>query len=134
MSKDLEVPIVRRRGSRFLNMPWCLLIIAYMVTVHLLGATLAGATAYAFLGLCLFVLFVKFFKSGDIGARGFLIELAASVASLVLATVLLSYMRFGLGQRLSFFDWFGYAVLLGNAVLSPFNAFRTALRNIGLSG
>jgi hypothetical protein len=30
------------------------------------------------------------------------------------------------------FHWFGCAIILGDAILSPFNAFRTALRNLGL--
>jgi hypothetical protein len=60
------------------------------------------------------------------------VDLLGAVFSLVLATVLMSYLTFKLGQQPTFFQWFGCAVILGDVVLGPFNAFRTALRNLGL--
>jgi hypothetical protein len=39
---------------------------------------------------------------------------------------------FQLDQSPTFFYWFGYAIVIGDAILGPFNAFRTALRNFGV--
>jgi hypothetical protein len=75
---------------------------------------------------------VEFFKSGDINAAAFLLDLGSAILSLIVATVLLSYLYFRLGQVPNFYHWFGFAIILGDAILSPFNAFRTALRNLGL--
>jgi hypothetical protein len=124
--------LVARRSSIFGKIPWCVLLIAYMAVVHLLSASMAGATGYVFIGLCLFVLFAEFFKSGDISAGFFLVDMVSAVAVLILATVLMCYLFFSLKHAPTFFHWIGCAVILGDAVLSPFNAFRTALRNVGL--
>jgi hypothetical protein len=39
---------------------------------------------------------------------------------------------FKLGETPTFYHWLGYAVIIGDAVFSPFNSFRTALRNFGV--
>ena len=132
MSEQIKIQSEQRRLSVFTKIPWSMLLIAYMVAVHLLGAGMAGATGYVFIGLCVLVMFVEFFKSGDIGAWAFLVDLIGAVGALILATVLMCYLFFKLGQSPTFFHWLGFAVILGDAVMSPFNAFRTALRNIGL--
>lgn len=129
---DLKLPGGRARSTLFTRIPWTLAIILYMVVVHFMGLDMSGVVGYGFIGLGVFVLFVEFFKSGDINAAAFFIDLFSAVLALIVATVLLSYLYFELGQVPSFFHWFGYAVILGDALLSPFNAFRTALRNLGL--
>ena len=62
----------------------------------------------------------------------FLLDVIASVGGLVIATILLCYLAWETNQPLTFYHWFGYVILLGDTILSPFNAFRTALRNIGV--
>jgi hypothetical protein len=37
-------------------------------------------------------------------------------------------------EGITFFHWFGCAVVYGDALLSPFNSFRTGLRNIDVHG
>ena len=51
-----------------------------------------------------------------------------------LSTVLMAFLYFVLGEVPNFFYWFGYAVILGDAIFSPFNAYRMALRNFGVGG
>lgn len=114
--------------------PWTLFIILYMVIVHALGLDMSGVLGYIFLGLCMVILFMEFFKSGDIHVTTFLIDLITSVVALVVATALISYLVLSKGQMPTFFDWFGAVVLLGDAILSPFNSFRTALRNVEFGG
>jgi hypothetical protein len=129
---ELSIRSDRRRLSTIARLPWTLVIIAYMVVVHYMGLDMSGAVGYVFLGLGLFVLFVEFFKSGDINAAAFLVDLGSAIVSLIIATVLLSYLYFELGRVPTFYHWFGFAIILADAILSPFNAFRTALRNLGL--
>jgi len=132
MNENVTLKGGGRRISAFKFIPWTLLLIAYMVTVHYTGLDMTGVAGYIFLGLGVFVLFVEFFKSGDINTWAFLIDLISAVTALLIATVLLSYLYFKLGEKPTFFHWFGFAIILGDAILSPFNAFRTALRNLGL--
>ncbi|ACL73674.1 hypothetical protein Tgr7_2599 [Thioalkalivibrio sulfidiphilus HL-EbGr7] len=129
---ELNIRSGRRRLSTLASIPWTLVIILYMVVVHYSALDMSGITGYVFIGLGVFVLFVEFFKSGDINAAAFLIDLSSAVLSLIVATVLLSYLYFSLDQVPTFYHWFGFAIILGDAILSPFNAFRTALRNLGL--
>jgi hypothetical protein len=130
-----ELINTQRKGgvmSTFNKIPWTLLIIIYMVVIHTTETHMEGVPGYVFLGLCVAVMFAEFFKSGDINVGTFLVDVISSVGALVIATVLMSYLYFSMKQIPSFFDWFGSAIILGDAVLSPFNAFRTALRNLGL--
>jgi hypothetical protein len=105
-----------------------------MVVIHTTGLDMSGTFGYVFLILCIVVLFLEFFKSGDIKVSTFLIDLVTSVVALVIATVLMSYLVFKHGEAPTFFDWFGVAIILGDSIISPFNSFRTALRNMEIGG
>lgn len=120
--------------SIFSKIPWTLFLIAYLLGVHFSGIQMDGVPGYIFLGLGVFVLFAEFFKSGDINSATFLTDIIFSVVSVVLSTGLLTYLLFNLDQTPTFFHWFGYAIILGDAIISPFNSFRTALRNFGVGG
>jgi hypothetical protein len=132
MSQDVTVQTKRNRTSLIGFMPWTFLLIAYALIVHLLGMSMDGVLGYVFIGIGVFVLFAEFFKSGDISTPSFLVDLLFAVIAVIIATGLLSYLIFKLDQSPTFFYWFGYAIVIGDAVLSPFNAFRTALRNFGV--
>lgn len=113
----------------FSIIPWTLFLILYMAVVHLTSLPMDGILGYLFLALCVIVLFLEFYKSGDINVGVFLIDLISSVIAVVVATALMSYLVFKHSPP-TFFDWFGFAVILGDAILSPFNSFRTALRDV----
>jgi hypothetical protein len=132
VARRIVVEARRRRMSMFSAIPWTLLLIGYMVVVHYTAHDMTGVTGYVFIGLGIGVLFAEFFKSGDINALAFLVDLVGAVAAVIVATVLMCYIYFQMGQMPTFFHWFGSAIILGDAILSPFNAFRTALRNLGL--
>ena len=132
MANSIHIQSRGRSMSTFSKIPWTLLIIVYMVVVHYAGIDMDGVPGYVFLGLGIFVLFAEFFKSGDINTVAFLVDIVSAVFSVIIATVLLCYLYFKLGQMPTFFHWFGCAIILGDAILGPFNAFRTALRNLGL--
>lgn len=132
MAENVSIQTRSPTRSFLSKFPWTLLIIAYMVVVHFAGVNMSGPAGYAFLGLGIFVLIAEFFKSGDINTQVFLMDLVSAIFAVVVATILMSYLYFKLGQTPTFFHWFGCAIILADAILSPFNAFRTALRNLGL--
>lgn len=119
-------------ASIFNRIPWTLAIIVYLLVVESQGINMQGIPGYIFLGLCVVVLFLEFFKSGDIDTTVFLVDLTTSVLGVILATALICYEIMGMQRIPDFYQWFGCAILLGDAILSPYNAFRTALRNFGV--
>jgi hypothetical protein len=120
--------------STLSKIPWTLLIIIYMVVAHILPLEMGGMAGYVFLVLCLGVLIVEVFKSVDIRLVPFFLDLVSSVVALIIATTLMSYLVFTKGWAApTFFHWFGVAVIVGDTILSPFIAFRTALRNMNFA-
>ena len=114
------------------KIPWTFLIIAYLVVAYTSQIDLTGVAGYVFIGLAVVVLFLEFFKSGDISTSTFLADIISAVVGVAVATALLAFMYFKLEQTPNFFHWFGYVIIVGDAIMSPFNAFRTALRNFGV--
>lgn len=123
--------------SIFNKIPWTILLIAYVVGAYYLKVDMDGIPGYVFIGLGVFVLFAEFFKSGDISTAVFLSDIISATFAVVLSTALICYVLFYPHEaelKLTFFHWFGYAIIIGDAILSPFNSFRTALRNFGVGG
>ena len=120
------------KTSLFNKIPWTFLILIYLVVTQVAGISLDGVPGFILIGIGVFVLFAEFFKSGDIGISLFFFDVLTSVIGLIIATILLCYLVWETNQSLTFYHWFGYAILLGDTILSPFNAFRTALRNFGV--
>ena len=132
MSEDITIKS-NQKGMRLFNkIPYALLLIIYLLVVHVSGLDMHGMAGYIFIGLCVIVLVVEFFKSGDISTAYFLSDILFAVLAVVIATGLMSYLVFKLGETPDFYHWLGYAVIIGDAVISPFNSFRTALRNFGV--
>lgn len=129
---DNNITIQNSKARVFNKIPWTFLIIAYLLVVHFMKLELGGVAGYAFIALGVLVLFLEFFKSGDISTSTFLVDTLAAVIGVIVSTALLCYLYLKLGQTPHFFHWFGYAILVGDAIMSPFNSFRTALRNFGV--
>ena len=115
------------------RIPWIFVPIIYLVVIHEVNISLEGPSGYTFIGLAVGVLFVEFIKSGDVGVMSFMLDTTFSVLAVIASTALLTYMFFTLNEPLTFFHWFGYAIVVGDALFSPANAFRTALRNFGVA-
>jgi len=123
--------------------PWALLVILYPVVMYQMQIDMNAQIHFGFvyIGIGVFVLFVEFFKSGDINAASFLLDLFWSVVALVAGTFLMTYFIVEIQPAadasqgwslVNYFHWFGCAIILGDALISPFNSFRTALRNLGV--
>lgn len=132
MSEDITIKS-NHKGMRIFNkIPYTLFLIAYLLVVRVTGLDMHGVAGYIFIGLCVIVLIVEFFKSGDISTAYFLSDIVFAVLAVVIATGLMCYLVFKLGETPTFYHWLGYAVIIGDAVMSPLNSFRTALRNFGV--
>jgi hypothetical protein len=113
--------------------PWALLIVLSMWLSYLGNIDLSGTVGLIFIGLCVFVLIIEFFKSGDIRIGPFMMDLLFAAVGLVAASALVTVMVMG-GKGLGFHYILGCSVLVIDAILSPYNSFRTALRNVQLGG
>jgi hypothetical protein len=116
------------------KMPWTALIILFLVVTTLTEVEMEGPIGYIFIVFGLFVLFIEFFKSGDISTAAFLTDLVVAVASVIGGAALMTVMLIDERYSLTFFHWYGAAILVADAILSPFNSFRTAKRNLELGG
>lgn len=110
--------------------PWILVVILFLMLTTLTEVPMAGAVGYVFLGVGLFVLFAEFLKSGDISTPAFLVDLVFSVIGVATTSVLITLMIVDSRYEMTFFHGYGAAIILADAIVGPYNAFRTAKRNL----
>ena len=116
------------------KMPWMLFIIGFLLVAEYMQISLEGTVGYTFITVAVAVLFIEMFKSGDVTPISFLLDQFWAVITVILASGLLTYLYFVTGKEPTFFHWIGFAIILTDALLNPFNAFRTALRNFDVPG
>ncbi|WP_127471701.1 hypothetical protein [Thiomicrorhabdus aquaedulcis] len=116
------------------KIPWMLLIVAFLLGTEYLQIPLEGTVGYIFISMAVVILFIEMLKAGDVSAFAFLMDLFWAVFAVILATALMSYLWFVEDRAPSFFHWIGFAIIIADALLNPFNAFRTALRNFDVAG
>ena len=116
------------------KMPWMLFIIGFLLVAEYMQISLEGTVGYSFITVAVVVLFIEMFKSGDVTPISFLLDQFWAVITVILATGLLTYLYFVTGKEPTFFHWIGFAIILADALLNPFNSFRTALRNFDVPG
>ena len=110
--------------------PWMLLVIAFLVAADQFDISLDNTIyGYVFITMAIIILFVEMMKSVDITSFGFFMDLFWAVFTVIVATALLTYLYFTPEKNISFFHWLGYGIILADALLNPFNSFRSALRN-----
>lgn len=120
--------------STIAKLPWMLFIVLFLIATEYFQISLQGTVGYVFISVAVVILFIEMFKSGDVSAVSFLVDQFWAVLTVILATGLLSYLWFVEGQEPNFYHWIGYAIIIADALLNPFNAFRTALRNFDVAG
>ncbi|VAW49770.1 hypothetical protein MNBD_GAMMA04-1413 [hydrothermal vent metagenome] len=118
----------------FSKVPWMLFIILFLIVAEYMTLSLDGVVGYSFITLAIIVLFIEMLKSGDISAIAFFMDQFWAIVTVILATGLLSYLWFAEGKEPNFYHWIGFAIIIADALLNPFNAFRTALRNFDVAG
>ncbi|QCU91054.1 hypothetical protein [Thiomicrorhabdus sediminis] len=116
------------------KIPWMLLLIVFLLVAEYFQVSLEGTLGYVFITCAVAVLFIEMFKSGDVSPVAFFVDQFWAVLTVILATGLLTYLYFVTGKEPTFFHWIGFAIVIADALLNPFNAFRTALRNFDVAG
>lgn len=116
------------------KVPWMLFVILFLIAAEYLQLSLDGPIGYIFITLAVVVLFIEMFKSGDVSSVAFLIDQFWAILTIILATALLTYLWFVEGKEPTFYHWIGFAIIVADGLLNPFNAFRTALRNFDVPG
>ena len=116
------------------KVPWMLFIILFLIGAEYLQLQLDGPVGYSFITLAVIVLFIEMFKSGDVSSMAFLMDQFWAILTVILATALLTYLWFVEGKEPNFYHWIGFAIIVADSLLNPFNAFRTALRNFDVPG
>lgn len=134
MEENIVITPAKKRKSLWMvlsKMPWPLLIVAYLGVAYWTKIDLVAnkAAGYGLIAVGLFVIFVEFFKSADIGTISFLLNLVFSVIAIILGTVLMTKIVLAGQWPPSFHYWYGAAILLADVILGPYNSFRTATRN-----
>lgn len=122
----------KKNMSKITMLPWSFLLIIYLMITYFKKIPIEGLVGYMFIGLGVIVLIIEFYKSGDVNSVAFFIDQIFALLGIIISTALLTYLYFFTGKSPNFFYWFGYVIILGDAVFSPFNAFRMALRNFGV--
>ncbi|MFT5239327.1 MAG: hypothetical protein ACI9X0_000287 [Kiritimatiellia bacterium] len=124
---------------RIARLPWTLLLTIYLLVVYIAKIDLSAdglgnILGYVYFGLGLVILFVQFFKSADISSTGFIVHLTGALLSMTVATVLMTLLLSSDSPEthITFHYWYGCTIILADAVLSPFNSFRTAKRNFAV--
>jgi hypothetical protein len=116
----------------FAFVPWALLVGAawyYIRLVRHLVLDFATPLGLGFLCFAIIALVVEFIKSGDVGQVAFIWDLTFALLTLALGVYTLTLLDQRFELDLIGPDGIIFAMLVADAWVSPFNAFRTALRN-----
>lgn len=114
------------------RLPWGLMLVAAMYAMAMSGIVLSDTYAMGFVGAGVLVLIIEFTKSTDIRAATFFMDQLFSVIAVAATAVLFTLMLTKWNMEIGLHYYYGAAIILADALLSPFNAFRTSLRNFGL--
>ena len=105
-----------------------------MLVVHLNKIPLSGMVGNIYIACGIVVLVIEFVKSGEMSSSSFILDQLFSVIAVILSTCLLTSLYLQTGKLPNFYYLFGYAIIIGDSIFSPFNAYRMAMRNISMHG
>ena len=122
-----------RRSHTFLSLvPWGFLMIIYLLVTYLNKIPLEGSVGNLYIVCGIVVLIVEFVKSGSISSFSFLMDQFFAITSVIIATILMTLLYLKQGTIPNFYYLFGYAIIIGDSIFSPFNAHRMAIRNFSV--
>ncbi|MEK7650212.1 MAG: hypothetical protein AAB367_04640 [Patescibacteria group bacterium] len=112
----------------FKRIPWALLLVLGWIMVRHSGVDLSveGVAIWPFVGVSFVTLMAEFYRSGDIMILSYKLDQTFAVV----ATLVLGYGLSLAVQDPHVLDLLVAAVVLADAIISPVNSFRTALRNM----
>jgi hypothetical protein len=109
--------------------PWNFVIIATLISLQRMAVPLDGLVEKSLFILYLCSLVFGFINSSNITTRNFTWLIIHSVLSVAVASIFVSYLYWGTKTGLEFIYGVGLGVVLINAIISPINSFKTALRD-----
>jgi len=110
--------------------PLALVLVLAWISARTAGVDFSIVTPWAWMVAIasMVVSMLEFYKSGDIMIHSFKIDITCSVIATVIMSSGATYVW--MSQNVYFVDMFVVAVVLFDALVSPINSFRSALRNM----
>jgi len=112
--------------------PWNFVIVVTLIVLHVMNVPIEGMTEQALFVLYLCALIFGFINSSNISHRNFTLLIIRSTTSVAVASGFSSYLWWGTENGLPFIYAIGLAIVMVNAIISPINSFKTALRDFHL--
>lgn len=118
-------------ATRWRRIPWPIVVVVLwgMLRWNNFAPSVASPFGLTIIFCSFLILIFEFWKSGDISPKSFLLDQTLSVAATTI-TASLAVLIYWERQTFYAVDIIVFAVVLSDAIMSPFNSFRTALRNI----
>ncbi len=113
-------------------LPWNFAIIIALITLQQMQIPVDGITEKGLFILYLVTLIFSFINSSTITTRNFTWLIIHSVLSVAITSAFISYLYWGTSQGVKFIEGTGLTIVLINAIISPINSFKTALRDYQL--
>lgn len=115
---------------RFITaLPWNLVIVAILVGLHRTNTPIDDMIEKGLFVLYFCALIFGFVNSSNISHQNFTLLIIRSTASVAVASGFSSYLWWGTEGGLTFIYGIGFAIVMVNAIISPINSFKTALRD-----
>jgi len=113
-------------------LPWNFAIILALITLQQAQIPVDGIIEKGLFILYLCTLIFSFINSSTITTRNFTWLIIHSVLSVAITSGFISYLYWGTANGVEFIYGIGLAIVLINAIISPINSFKTALRDYQL--
>lgn len=115
---------------RFITaLPWNFVIVVTLIGLYETQVPVEGAIEQGLFVLFLCALVFGFINSSNISHRNFTLLIVRSTTSVAMASGFSSYLWWGTEHGLPFIYGIGLAIVMINAIISPINSFKTALRD-----
>lgn len=112
------------------GLPWNFVIIATLIGLHETNTPVDGVIEKGLFVLYLCALVFGFINSFNISHRNFTLLIIRSTTSVAVASGFSSYLWWGTEMGLPFVYGAGLAIVMINAIVSPINSFKSALRDV----
>ncbi len=110
-------------------LPWNFAIIIALVTLEQAQIPIDGVVEKALFILYICALIFSFINSANITTHNFTWLIMHSVLSVAVASGFISYLYWGTKNGVEFIDGIGLVIVIINAMISPINSFKSALRD-----
>lgn len=110
-------------------LPWNFAIIVALILLEQTKMPIDGIAEKALFILYLVALILGFINSSNITTHNFTWLIIHSVSAVAVISGFVSYLYWGTPAEVDFIYWVGLSIVLINAIISPINSFKSALRD-----